>query len=603
MMNRCLYRVVALLIISLFPLLTVRAEEAAQEPTIKVGSYNLCTSDSRKSFVEQGKKGIFADPQRYWSKSAPAVADMIVALDCDVLGMQEICDSIWGVKGNADIRRLVAERSDDFGWILYPNTLKGISYDVAIAWKKSVCDTLQTGIFWTGGIPDQPKTREGEPKHVCRPCVWARLRHKASGKEFWFFSAHTVTPQRYKDDKWPRNRGNNLNLMEIRDIASRLVPEEDPSIVVGDLNVAHDAKDWRFMANSRWLDVLVYAKDAGWLSDDAQEWGTQNSKDESEYSKWYPDHIMVNGFRPLTYTIDRRRFRTEDGSLHYPSDHLPITADVKFLSFGKPIAHPTPSRDAGKAGARVVSFNIRYFNNQEDRANGWDHRKWAVLAMLRDVKPDIMGVQESMPRQNEFIQSRWEGYEYVATSRNGNGTGEFASTFYNTKTVELEKWGYFWLNEQNPSLPVKGWDAAYLRMASWCVFKMKDSGKRLFFVNTHLDNEGKNARVKGLELILSQVGELNTEHLPLVIAGDFNAAPKDKCFKEIRKVMKSSRETALSSDKRPSFNDFGQSRGSILDYIWYGGFQECCDFKVIAEPYEEAPFVSDHYPIRADLVF
>ena len=146
----------------------------AQAQTFKVGTYNICTSGSRKSFVEKGKADIFADPQRYWCNSATAVADMIADLDCDVIGIQEVCDSIWGNKGDLDIRRLVEERRPGYTWVLYPNTAKGISYDVAIAYKTEVFDTLATGIFWTGGHPDRPKTRSGEPTHTCKPLVWIR---------------------------------------------------------------------------------------------------------------------------------------------------------------------------------------------------------------------------------------------------------------------------------------------------------------------------------------------------------------------------------------------------------------------------------------------
>ena len=148
---------------------------------------------------------------------------MIADLDCDVIGIQEVCDSIWGNKGDLDIRRLVEERRKGYTWILYPNTAKGISYDVAIAYKQELFDTLATGIFWTGGHPDKPKTRSGEPKHVCKPLVWAHFVHKASGREFYFLDTHTVVPTRYKNDEWPKNRGNVLNLQEIRRLGEALV--------------------------------------------------------------------------------------------------------------------------------------------------------------------------------------------------------------------------------------------------------------------------------------------------------------------------------------------------------------------------------------------
>lgn len=313
-----------------FLLLCLLVPFLAQAQSFKVGSYNICTSGSRKSFVEKGKAGVIADPQRYWCNSATAVADMIADLDCDVIGIQEVCDSIWGVKGNLDIRRLVEERRPGYEWILYPNTVKGISYDVAIAYKREVFDTLATGIFWTGGHPDRPKTRSGEPTHTCKPLVWARFVHKASGREFYFLDTHTVVPAKYKNDQWPRNRGNVLNLEETRRLGEALVPEDVPSILVGDLNIAHNAKDWHVIADGRWEDVYTRFSKEGRLEIEDREWGTQNTKDETASTRWYPDHIMLDGFKARSFRIERGQFPTADGTLHYPSDHYPLVATVAF---------------------------------------------------------------------------------------------------------------------------------------------------------------------------------------------------------------------------------------------------------------------------------
>ena len=313
-------------------LLALNMSAQTQEPSFKVGSFNLCTSGSRKSFVEKGKAGVFASEQRYWCNSATAVADMIAELDCDILGVQEVCDSIWGVKGDKSLRPMVSDRGGKYEWILYPNTAKGISYDVAIAYKPECFDTLATGIFWTGGHPDRPKTREGEPKHTCKPCVWAHFVHKPSGREFYFLNTHTVVPTKYPNDEWPRNRGNVLNLQQTALCGEALVPVDIPSILVGDLNISHTANEWFNIADARWEDVYTVFRNEGSLDMEDREWGTQNTKDESASSKWYPDHIMIDGFKARDFRIVRDRFPTEDGSYHYPSDHYPIVAEVKFES-------------------------------------------------------------------------------------------------------------------------------------------------------------------------------------------------------------------------------------------------------------------------------
>ena len=145
---------------------------AAQE--FKVGTYNIFTSDSRVKSINKNPQ---VSTQRYWCNSAPAVATMISELDCDVLGVQEVCDSIWGVKGENDIKRLVAEQGKvDYDWVLYPNSKSGkIQYDVAIAYKKAKFNLLESGIFYLGGVRDSAILAPKAPKGSQRPCVWAHL--------------------------------------------------------------------------------------------------------------------------------------------------------------------------------------------------------------------------------------------------------------------------------------------------------------------------------------------------------------------------------------------------------------------------------------------
>ena len=58
-----------------------------------------------------------------------------------------------------------------------------------------------------------------------------------------------------------------------------------------------------------------------------------------------------------------------------------------------------------------------------------------------------------------------------------------------------------------------------------------------------------------------------------------------------------------SEDDKYTFNGFGKTWNGTVDYIWYKGFKRCHDFKVIVRKYNHVPFISDHYPIRADLEF
>ena len=560
-------------------------------PRFKVGTYNVFTSDSRLKSVQGSDK---VSPQRLWSNSYTAVGDMIVYMDCDILGLQEICDSIWN--GPQNIRADVAAKGLRYEWILYPNTSHGhISYDDAIGYKPEVFECLKNGIFWMAGVFDAPEMAPDAPKGSVRPTVWAHMKHKASGKEFYFLCTHLLVSQRQADGKY-NHEGNKYNAKQIRKWCAENLPPDMPAILVGDMNVDDKAKHWGSLAQAPFMDAKLYFLHAGRLSADAKAWGTQNTKDESGYSKWWPDHIMFNGFRPLDYVIYRDKFPTADGSLHYPSDHLPVSCMMEFRDYSP---SGLEARPKGKKALRVMSFNVRYWNNNADGENGWDQRKQAIPAMLEDVKPDVFGTQEITKEQIAYLDLRMPGYRHVGVFREGGNTGECPSLYYNEESVSLLDWGAFWLSE-TPSVPSEGWDAQYKRTAVWARMKPKDGGREFFFVTTHLDHRGQLAREKGMDLILDTLKSLNPKKLPCMLVGDLNALSDNPALARVSKEMKNAQLTAASTDTRYTFNGFGKSWTGTIDYIWYKGARKCTIFRVVTRKYLHINYISDHYPIWAD---
>ena len=565
--------------------------QAESMPRIKVGTYNIFTSDSRLKSVN-GNDNV--SPQRLWCNSYTAVGDMIVHMDCDIMGLQEICDSIWN--GPQNIRADVAAKGLQYEWILYPNTTHGhISYDDAIGYKPAVFECLENGIFWMGGVFDAPQMAEDAPKGSMRPTVWAHMRHKASGKEFYFLSTHLVVSQRQADGKYS-HEGNKYNAQQLRKWCAENLPADMPAILVGDMNVDDKAKHWGSLAQAPFMDAKLYFLHANRLQADAKTWGTQNTKDETGYSKWWPDHIMFNGFRPLDYVIYRDKFPTADGTLHYPSDHLPVSCTMEFRDYS-PSGKDAPAKK--KKTLRAMSFNIRYWNNNVDYENGWDQRKLAIPAMLEDVKPDVFGTQEITHDQIDYLDKSAPQYKHVGVFREGGETGECPSIYYNPASISLLDWGAFWLSE-TPTVPSIGWDARYKRTAVWARMKALDSGKEFFFVTTHLDHRGQEAREKGMDLILDTLKVLNPKNLPCILVGDLNALLDNPAIARVSKEMKNAQETAASTDPRYTFNGYGKSWTGIIDYIWYKGPRKCTQFQVVTRKYLHIPYISDHYPIWAD---
>jgi endonuclease/exonuclease/phosphatase family metal-dependent hydrolase len=254
---------------------------------------------------------------------------------------------------------------------------------------------------------------------------------------------------------------------------------------------------------------------------------------------------------------------------------------------------------------KVMSYNVRY-DNAGDGENAWDFRKHATIAMLNDVQPDVFGVQEALPNQLSYISEQAPEYKNVGVGRdNGISQGEHMSIFWNTKTIEMIEWGTYWLSE-TPDVPSYGWDAGCRRTATWALMKDKRNGRKFFFVNTHLDHKGVEARKKGLQLVVDKIASMNPDGYPMVLTGDFNVTPDDECLVDLDKQMESARKIAEVTDNYTTYNSWGGNapeKEYVIDYIYVSGFSAVPQFYTNLKPYADRQFISDHYPIVAVLCF
>lgn len=252
-------------------------------------------------------------------------------------------------------------------------------------------------------------------------------------------------------------------------------------------------------------------------------------------------------------------------------------------------------------GLKVMSYNIR-LGSANDGTNSWALRYPATAEMIKDQAPDVFGVQEALSYQVYFIEENFRNYKSVGVGReNGKKEGEHMSIFWNTKTVKMLKWGTFWLSD-TPEKPSMGWDAACYRTATWALMKDKKTGKKFYFVNTHLDHVGKEAQKNGLKLIVDRIAKINKEDYPMVLTGDFNVRPDNKVLADLDARMTSVRKIAAKTDKHDTYNGWGKGNG-IIDYIYVSGFSSYPEYQTVTKRYTDRKFVSDHYPIAARLIF
>jgi endonuclease/exonuclease/phosphatase family metal-dependent hydrolase len=286
------------------------------------------------------------------------------------------------------------------------------------------------------------------------------------------------------------------------------------------------------------------------------------------------------------------------------------TASAAFASSccaGGSSGGATDAKDGTGVTTRVMSFNVRY-GTAQDGDNAWERRRDLVVDTVRAFEPDLIGVQESLGFQSEYLHEHLPGFGFVGVGRDdGTDAGEMCAIFYSRSAFDLLDSGHFWLSE-TPEVPGSvSWDSALTRMASWVRLRGRDVPVDLLFVNTHFDHAGETARMRSAELVLEQAREL-AGGIPIIVAGDFNA-PAAASAEGPYTVLTGSSESALvdtysaagGEDRGDdgTFNAFeGRTGGARIDWILVSREVEVLGAGIDRSE-REGRYPSDHFPVTA----
>jgi endonuclease/exonuclease/phosphatase family metal-dependent hydrolase len=253
-----------------------------------------------------------------------------------------------------------------------------------------------------------------------------------------------------------------------------------------------------------------------------------------------------------------------------------------------------------QAQIKVMSYNLRVdFGGDGD--NNWIFRREMLGGQIRFHLPDFVGTQEGKANQLAYLLAKeLPGYGYVGISRDSSETaGEFSAIFFNMAKFRVIKQSTFWLSE-TPKKKSKGWDAALERICTYALFEEIASGQKLYVFNTHLDHIGEAARTNSAKLILKKIDELNTEKLPVILTGDFNAEPASEAYKTIVQSMADSR---IASKEKPigpigTFNGFkfDEPVTKLIDYIFTTKDFDVLKYAVLSDS-KDGRYPSDHLPV------
>jgi len=66
----------------------------------------------------------------------------------------------------------------------------------------------------------------------------------------------------------------------------------------------------------------------------------------------------------------------------------------------------------------IMTYNIR-LDTEADGINMWDNRKEGVLSIIKEESVDILGIQEGLPSQIDYLSKELDGYSMIGEGRDG----------------------------------------------------------------------------------------------------------------------------------------------------------------------------------------
>jgi len=244
----------------------------------------------------------------------------------------------------------------------------------------------------------------------------------------------------------------------------------------------------------------------------------------------------------------------------------------------------------------VMSFNIR-LDTPSDGINNWENRKEGIISIIKNQKIDILGVQEALPNQIDYLAKQFDGYSLIGQGRDGGNNGEYSAILYNETRLMLNESGTFWLSE-TPNIPSIGWDAALNRIVTFGEFKVLNSNKKLVVYNSHFDHIGETAREKSADIILNHIEKNNYYNSAVVVMGDFNAKPYESPIKILSESLDDSFIVFPFEKPFGTFNGFeiNSKLDHRIDYIFSKNIK-LTDYIHVYDKLLNGLWPSDHLPI------
>ncbi|MBQ2518640.1 MAG: endonuclease/exonuclease/phosphatase family protein [Bacteroidaceae bacterium] len=266
--------------------------------------------------------------------------------------------------------------------------------------------------------------------------------------------------------------------------------------------------------------------------------------------------------------------------------------------------------DSTTVGLRIMQFNIREDKQTEPDYNTFTGvRAEAIKQMLKDVKPDIVCLQECRKTQAQYLATALPEYTQILFPKDGiekNG-GQRDVILYDNKKVRLLTWSKFWFSE-TPTVSSMSWDASTPKLTIYAKFRSREDTTKDFYVYcTHFPPSAPEAMGHAVTMIEESINKTTSGTLPVFLCGDLNLDYHNAILAPLEEYMYHAASTALASDgvDAITYNGYRDTNLKTLDHIFYRN-AIVDTYHVKNKTYQygtNCKWISDHYPLYSDVRF
>ncbi|RXZ73314.1 endonuclease/exonuclease/phosphatase family protein [Agromyces albus] len=259
----------------------------------------------------------------------------------------------------------------------------------------------------------------------------------------------------------------------------------------------------------------------------------------------------------------------------------------------------------------VMTFNIRrrFARVRPGSPDRWVTRRQLVQRILAAEQPTLLGVQEALTDQVDFIaDALGPHYKWIGRGRNPSGTGEHCAIFYDSQRLKLKDWQQLALSATPDLHGSRSWGNVTRRIVVSATFTDRATGAPLVALNTHLDHLSWRSRLESAQFILNLVQDTRDSQpgTAIVVTGDFNAGEHSAVYRRLTEdgVLRDAWEAA-AAQLTPQWGTFSNYRGrrpggKRIDLILLGEGVEVVSTGINAARFD-GKAASDHEPVQAVL--